>query len=506
MPRVKVVLVLTLIPLLAVTLLAATGHTALTTIRVASGLNRPVYVTAPAGDDRLFIVEQRGVIKILKDGVVLSRPFLDIDPLVTGPNSNGDERGLLGLAFHPQYGANGKFYLNYINLSGNTEIAEYVVSADPDSADTGSARSVMTIAQDFANHNGGNIAFGPNDGYLYIGMGDGGSGGDPNGRGQDLSQLLGKVLRIDVNVAVGYAIPLNNPYLPVAGARDEIWAAGVRNPYRWSFDRLTGDLYIGDVGQNCFEEINFQPASSTGGENYGWDITEAYQCFNELDFNDCVNAPCGPDSLVEPISHYSHAVGGCSVTGGFVYRGANIPSLQGTYFYADYCSGLIWSIRYDGAAVTDSMERSAELAPGGGLTITNISGFGEDGHGELYIIDHTSTTAGEVYKIVDADAVDSVGFAVTVSGIRLSHAVPNPFRGTTRFEAVLGRPGVLSVEILDPAGRRVRELFSGEAGPGTVRLTWDGADNGGRVLPSGVYFLRATLDGEATARRVHLIR
>jgi glucose/arabinose dehydrogenase len=503
MSRIQATLALILILLLAV---PAAGHTALTTIRVASGLNRPIYVTAPAGDDRLFIIEQRGVIKILKDGAVLAQPFLDIDPLVTGPVSGGDERGLLGLAFHPDYDVNGKFYLNYIDLSGNTEIAEFYRSPDPDLAFADSMRSVLNIPQDFLNHNGGNIAFGPHDGYLYIGMGDGGSGGDPNGRAQDLSQLLGKMLRIDVDVASGYAIPPGNPYIPVAGARDEIWASGLRNPYRWSFDRLTGDMYIGDVGQNCFEEVSFQPASSTGGENYGWDVVEAWQCFNELDFNDCDNAPCGPDSLVEPISYYSHPEGGCSVTGGFVYRGANIPSLQGTYFYADYCSGRIWSLRYDGATVTDFTERSDELDPGPGLSIGSIAGFGEDGHGELYIVNREGTTTGEVYKIVDADAIDVENRPAVSTGIRLSLATPNPFRGSTRFEAVLGRPGLLRVAVLDPAGRRVRDLYLGEAGPGTVRLSWDGADGGGRELPSGVYFLRAELDGETATHRVHRIR
>jgi hypothetical protein len=337
-------------------------------------------------------------------------------------------------------------------------------------------------------------------------MGDGGSAGDPAERGQDLSQLLAKMLRIDVDVPNGYAIPGNNPYVGVSGAREEIWALGLRNPYRWSFDRVSGDLYIADVGQNCFEEVSFQPASSGGGENYGWDIVEAFQCFNEADFNDCVNAPCGPDSLVEPIAHYDHPSGGCSVTGGFVYRGANIPSLQGTYFYADFCSDIIWSIRYDGVSVTDSLVRTAELDPGSGFSLGNIAGFGEDGHGELYIVDRGNATTGEIYKIVDAGSVDVPTPLPASVGLRLESAIPNPFTSSTHFEAVLARPGWLSVEVVDPAGRRVRELFAGPAVPGVVRLMWDGRDRGGRQMASGVYFLRAVFEGEQAARRIHLIR
>jgi len=372
------------------------------TTRVASGLFLPVFVVSPPGDmQRLFIVEKRGVIKILnlETGVINATPFLDINSLVGGGQSTNDERGLLGLAFHPNYTNNGLFYVNYTNNSDDTVVARYAVSGNPDIADSGSADTILTIFQPFSNHNGGWLGFGPNDDYLYIATGDGGFRDDPGNRGQDITdQLLGKMLRIDVDgddfpadPNRDYAIPKDNPFVGVSGD-DEIWAYGLRNPWRPSFDRLTGDMYIADVGQNAWEEVNFQSASSPGGENYGWRCYEGNQNFN--------TGGCDPpNTMVFPIHVYSHAVG-FSITGGYAYRGSQIPPLQGTYFFADYVIQHVWSFQYDGANVNDFMERTADLSPSvEGFTVNQISSFGEDAAGEMYIVDQGSSTQGQIFKI-----------------------------------------------------------------------------------------------------------
>jgi glucose/arabinose dehydrogenase len=491
-----------LLPGLALILFAATTEpaSALTTQRVASGLNRPIHVTAPEGDDRLFIVEQRGVIKILRNGAVLPEPFLDIDALV--PNISGnDERGLLGLAFHPDYAANGLFFVNYTNLASDTVIARYSVSGDPDVADPGSALVLMTIDQPFGNHNGGHIAFGPNDGYLYIGMGDGGGSGDPQNNGQRDDTLLGKMLRIDVNCATPPCIPPGNPFAGPGLPLDEIWAKGVRNPYRWSFDRLTGDMYIADVGQNLWEEISFQPAfPETLGANYGWRLMEATHCYNPP-------SNCNPDNnLVLPIHEYSH--GGnpfrCSVTGGYVYRGNAIPSLHGTYFFADFCSGQIWSFRYANGQLTEFAERTAELTPDVG-TISDIGGFGEDGFGELYIVDRDAASSGEVFKILaGATGVGTTG--APAIGFSLAPANPNPFTERTSLRVDVAEPGELRLEVFDTSGRLVRDLSSGPHVAGALVVNWDGRNAGGAPSPSGVYFLRAEMNGQALTERLQLVR
>ena len=374
---------------------ALRADTPLTTVRVASGLTLPLFVTAPPGDiHRLFIVEQRegttGYVKILNlsTGLVNAVPFLTVPGV-----STGSEQGLLGLAFDPNYATNGYLYVNFTNTAGTTIIRRYTVSSNPDVADPNSAHPVLSIAQPFSNHNGGWTAFGP-DGYLYIGVGDGGSEGDPGHRGQNTNILLAKMLRIDPHTDdfpadpnANYGIPPTNPFVAGGGAR-EIWAYGLRNPWRCSFDRLTGDLYIGDVGQNLWEEIDFQAAGSAGGQNYGWSCYEANHPYN--------TTGCAPPStMVFPIHEYSHAAG-CSVTGGYVYRGNGICDLQGTYFFADYCSAVIWSFRYVGGVVTDFQDRTSQLQPVGGPAITSITSFGEDGRGELYIV----SQAGNIFKIV----------------------------------------------------------------------------------------------------------
>ncbi len=382
---------------------AAAGPTPVTTIRVANGLTRPVGVFhAPGDTGRIFVIEKRGFIRIvdINTNTVLPTPFLDVDALVGGGTSNFSEQGLLGMAFHPDYANNGLFYINHITNSGDTVIAEYQVSANPDIADAASRRQIIFIDQPFSNHNGGCIKFGPNDGYLYIGMGDGGSGGDPGNRAQDLTnQLHGKMLRLDVNgddfpgdAGRNYAIPADNPFVGITGD-DEIWSYGLRNPWRFSFDRDTGDMWIADVGQNAREEIDFQPADSMGGENWGWRCYEGSLPFN--------TTGCPPqNTMVFPIYEYPTSTG-CAVTGGYVYRGCRMPENQGEYFFADFCSARIWSMTYNGTTIENFTNRTSDLAPGGGLGISAIASFGEDANGEIYIVDQNG---GEVFKIVPEGA------------------------------------------------------------------------------------------------------
>jgi glucose/arabinose dehydrogenase len=341
---------------------------------VEGGLVRPDYLTH-AGDDRLFVIEQPGRIRIIKDGQLLDQAFLDITDKVS---TNGNERGLLSVAFHPDYKTNGQFFVNYTRRpDGATVIERYTVSSnDPNRADDQSGKVILTIAQAEQNHNGGLIKFGP-DGYLYIGMGDGGGAGDRHGaigNGQDLNTLLGKMLRVDVTNQDTYAIPPDNPF------GNEIWSYGWRNPWRFSFDRATNDLYSADVGQNAYEEVNFQPADSTGGENYGWRIMEGLHCFDP-------RQGCDRSGLVLPVAEYSHPEGGCSITGGYVYRGLDYPVLKGAYFFGDYCTGYIWSLQRDG----DQWLMTKRLESG-----VSISSFGEDVNGELYVVDH----GGAVYQLI----------------------------------------------------------------------------------------------------------
>ncbi len=352
--------------------------TSINLVPVANGFVKPVYLTH-AGDDRLFLVEQDGTIRIIQDGAILPQPFLNIDSLV---GSTESEQGLLSMAFHPEYGENGRFFIYYTDNNGGTVVARYQVSTDdPNQADPNSALVLLTLPQPYGNHNGGQLKFGP-DGYLYVGLGDGGSANDPLLAGQDKSVLLGKLLRLDVDFnESGYAVPAANPFVNDEGARNEIWAYGLRNPWRFSFDRLTGDLYIADVGQNIWEEIDFQPAGSTGGENYGWNIMEGTHCFQ--------TETCDQTGLIPPVIDYQHGDGSCSVTGGYVYRGQQYLSLYGNYFYGDYCSGKVWSLlrQPDGAWVNNQVFRLQGLF---------ISSFGEDVNGELYLLSYGD---GVVYQI-----------------------------------------------------------------------------------------------------------
>lgn len=352
---------------------------------VADGFAQPLFVT-DANDDsgRLFVVEKGGAIRIIDDGTVLETPFIDLTDQVL---SDGYEQGLLGLAFAPDYAESGLFYVDYIDLDGNTVVSRFSVTDDPNVADAASEQVVLRQEQPFANHNGGMLAFGP-DGYLYIGFGDGGSGGDPHGNAQRLDTWLGKILRIDVDpdaVPEGetYAIPGDNPFVDEDGALPEIWAYGLRNPWRFSFDTGTGDLWIGDVGQGVIEEVDYLPADLEPGQNLGWNITEGTACYLE--------DGCDRSGFLLPVLEYTHDEGGCSITGGYVYRGDQIPGLAGTYLFGDYCSGLLWG---GGRNADGDWVKSAPIETGFG-----ISSFGEDSTGNIYL---TDLDGGGVYKIVPA--------------------------------------------------------------------------------------------------------
>jgi glucose/arabinose dehydrogenase len=360
-------------------------------VLVVSGLSAPLRTTAPAGDfDRLFVVEQGGRIRIVKNGALLGGSFLDL----SGRISSGGERGLLGLAFHPDYPRNGRFYVNYTDPSGATVVSEMKVSADPDVADAASERILLRQPQPFSNHNGGHLAFSPVDGTLYLGFGDGGSGGDPQNLAQNDGTWLGKMLRIDVDGRDSgreYAVPPDNPYVGGTSPLPEIWAKGLRNPWRFSFDRGTGDLWIGDVGQNAWEEVNWQPASSPGGENYGWRRMEGSHCFNP-------SSGCQTGSLTLPILEYAQSASPrrCSVTGGVVARGPSVPEIAGRYLWADYCSGELFSALRAGSAAEDIRNHRAEWVPAGGRSIGRVTDIGEDALGDVYVTDGAD---GEVFRL-----------------------------------------------------------------------------------------------------------
>jgi len=343
---------------------------------IATGLDHPVHLTAPPGDPRLFVVEQPGRIRVIAGGRLIERPFLDLTDRVR----DGGERGLLSVAFDPGYARNGHFFVNYTDRRGDTCIERYTVSLDPNRAERGSAVRILWIPQPYSNHNGGLVLFAP-DGMLWIGMGDGGSGGDPHGNGQNPASLLGKMLRIDVEHGSPYAIPRGNPFAGRAGARPEIWATGLRNPWRFSFDREAGLVYIADVGQDLWEEVDVAPITAAGLD-YGWNRMEGMHPFR----------PVAGDStaLVPPVFEYGHD-DGCSVTGGLVYRGARIPALRGHYLFSDYCSGGLRGIRVERGRVVERREwRMGDTGP--------VVSFGEDAAGEAYIVSHD----GRIFRIVPA--------------------------------------------------------------------------------------------------------
>ncbi|MCB9841592.1 MAG: PQQ-dependent sugar dehydrogenase [Phycisphaeraceae bacterium] len=365
---------------------------------VVSGLIRPIWVTYAPGDpaDRLFVIEKQGLIRIVENGVTSPTPFLNVDAITGGGTSTSSEQGLLGLAFHPNYQSNGLLYIFHTDNSGSTTLAEYSVLGDPATSavvDTTTRRVMLAISQPFSNHNGGWIAFGP-DGFLYIASGDGGSGNDPQANGQNTEVLLGKLLRIDVNgqdPGLQYRVPTTNPFSGGTPGRDEIWAYGLRNPWRNSFDRATGDLYIGDVGQGLWEEINFQAQASIGGENYGWRCMEGN---HSTGLSGCTPFAAG---LEIPVHEYAHSAGRCSITGGYVYRGSLIPRLSGRYVFGDYCTGEIWTIPAGPAAPPGPSVFLFDMGD-------NLTSFGEGPDGELYYTDQNS---GQLWKIVAVACSDA---------------------------------------------------------------------------------------------------
>jgi glucose/arabinose dehydrogenase len=365
------------------------GPGQVTPVVYAEGFSSPVAIANTGGDARLFVVERGGLIRIIHgDGTIDPTPFLDISGLITA----GGEQGLLGLAFHPDYSENGYFFVNYTDLDANTVIARFTVSdSDPDIADAGTREEILSIYQPDYNHNGGDLVFGP-DGYLYIGTGDGGSAGDPGNHAQDLSSLLGKMLRIDIDNGTPYAIPPGNPYIENAVAADEIWASGLRNPWRFSFDRETGDMWIADVGQDRIEEVNFIPSGSGAGMNFGWRCYEGEEAYN--------TDGCGSVGDYQfPLYQYYHSTdNGCSVTGGFVYRGQEYLSLEGYYFFADFCNNIIYSLH-------NSSEQWV-LTKNGPYSGNNFSTFGEDQNGEIYV---AGITSGTVYKLTAEEGQTGIG-------------------------------------------------------------------------------------------------
>lgn len=341
----------------------------------ADGFTQPIYITH-AGDDtgRLFIVEKTGRIWIIKDNQRLDTPYLDISNIV---DSTKNERGLLSLVFHPNYSSNGFFFVYYTDLNGDTVTARYQVSDDSNIADPNSQVIIFQIEQPYANHNGGHLAFGP-DGYLYISTGDGGSGGDPQGNGQDRLSFLGKILRLNVDGQLPYEIPPDNPLIALSSARGENWAYGLRNPWRYSFDRVTGDMFIADVGQNIWEEINLLPAGTPGG-NFGWNLFEGNHVFEGSENQ--------REGLIFPILEYQHGGGNCSVTGGYVYRGTQLPEWYGVYIFGDYCTGVIWGALPN----PEGLWQAQQLYD---LPVS-LSSFGEDQNGELYL----TALEGSIYKL-----------------------------------------------------------------------------------------------------------
>jgi len=360
----------------------------ITLTHIAGGFESPVHITH-AGDNsgRLFVVEQRGRIQELDNGI-----FLDISDRVRSPFSDGgNEEGLLSLAFPPGYGfGKDHFYVYYTRTDGNNQVSRFSLSGDPDIADPNSEETIITLDHPtYSNHNGGQLFFG-DDGFLYISTGDGGGGGDPDKNGQDTNSLLGKLLRIDVEAGVDpYQIPPSNPFVGEPDHRGEIWSLGLRNPWRFSFDRLTGDLYLGDVGQGSWEEVDFQPAGSLGGTNYGWNIKEGLECYNA--------ANCNDQGMTDPVFVYpTHVNGTCSITGGYVYRGQDYPGLYGSYIYGDYCNGNIWGLNNQAGEWANQLLLDTSLS---------ISTFGEDENGELYLAD---ISTGDIYQVVQVMPMESI--------------------------------------------------------------------------------------------------
>ncbi|MCX7834349.1 MAG: PQQ-dependent sugar dehydrogenase [Ignavibacteria bacterium] len=454
---------------------------------------KPVHLTySPDGTNRIFIVEQNGIIKVIPNDSNVNNSqvniFLNISNKIS--SSNGEE-GLLGLAFHPNYINNGYFYVNYTAPNPlRTVISRFkVLNGNPNKADSLSETIILTFQQPFANHNGGTLMFGL-DGYLYIATGDGGSGGDPFNNAQNTQTLLGKILRIDINDSTQtkkYVIPPTNPFYnnPSAGI-GEIFAYGLRNPWKISQDLVTGIIYAGDVGQSGFEEIDIIES----GKNYGWRVLEGFSCYNP---------PVGCDTTGKtmPIKVYSHLLGDCSITGGYVYRGTRRPELQGAYIYGDYCTGRIWMLRYQNGIVTsDSLLIDSPYM---------ISSFGLDQNNEFYILHHS--TNGKIYKF---NVSASVGImnqnSILPDNYYLKQNYPNPFNPTTKIEFGIPELTYVKLNIYNSIGQEVKSLVNSSLPSGNYSVLFDGKDNYGNNLPSGVYFYSLITNSYSESKRMVLVK
>lgn len=430
----------------------------------ASGLITPVCITN-AGDSRLFAVNQHGIIMLIDStGYVNPAPFLDITSRVTF----GGERGLLGLSFHPQYKTNGYFYVNYVGAGDSTHISRFTVSStDPEKADPASEMKLMTLFQPYVNHNGGNLCFGP-DGYLYIGLGDGGSAGDPGNRAQNLMEYLGKILRIDVNHGIPYSIPETNPFYTSTTVLKEIWAWGLRNPWRFSFDRLTGDLWIGDVGQNLYEEIDFQLSSSKGGENYGWRCYEGNAVYDTLGCNSA-------SSYTFPVYTYTHGPE-CAITGGYVNRSPEISPYYGYYYFADYCSDRIWTLH--------NVSNNWVVEEYGTFPGNNFSTFGEDNVGQLYV---AGLTSGTIYRI--SNIPTSINL---IKKTALVKVISLPGSGKVRIETNGNVSTGMHLALFDVTGINFYNSVS-KGSEFEIDISF---------LPKGIYFLNVVLDGKKEVHKL----
>jgi glucose/arabinose dehydrogenase len=435
------------------------------------------------GSDRIFVLTQNGKIYVFPNSasVTSAKVFLDISDRVT---QNGSETGLLGMAFHPNYVNNKYFYVDYTTsaLPLRTIVARYTVSpTNPDSAIKSSEFVILTVNQPYSNHNGGKIAFG-SDHYLYIALGDGGSEGDPNHYGQDRTVLLGKILRINIDSSSGgnnYSIPVTNPfYGNTQGYRQEIYTWGMRNPWRFSFDPVTGRLWCGDVGQNLYEEIDI----IQNGKDYGWSIMEGFHCYNP-------SSGCDTTGLTLPVWEYTHVSGNCSITGGYVYRGPDLPFLTGKYIYADYCSGRVWSLTYD--SINPPVN---ELLLVSGFS---ISTFGLDKNNALYVCSYST---GSIYKLTGSPIGINMN-SETVLTYRLDQNFPNPFNPSTMITYTVPKESLVTIKVYDYLGQEVATLVNGVKNAGQYRLTWNASS-----YPSGVYFYRMTADGQSIGKKMVLIK
>ncbi len=432
--------------------------------------SRPVDLqNAGDGSGRLFVVEQAGMIRVFQNrrSAADAPVFLDIRARV---DDSGNEEGLLGLAFHPNYADNGYFYVNYTaNNPNRTVVARYSVSSgNPDVAESGSELVLLTIGQPFTNHNGGQLQFGP-DGMLYIAVGDGGSGGDPQGHGQNRETLLGSILRIDVDATSGslnYAIPADNPFVGnTSNFREEIYAYGLRNPWRMSFDDDTGRLWAADVGQNAFEEVSIIES----GGNYGWKIMEAYACYNA--------STCDQSGLELPVHAYPHSSGNGSITGGYVYRGSDVPSLYGRYVFADFISGEIWALSESQGTYTDELLFDTSFG---------VSSFGVDEEGELYVCGFD----GKIHSLAFSGTGTEVGSGLT--GALLRRPYPNPANSTVRLPIRLATAQNVGISVFDVTGRRVARIAGGFMQAGDHTLEWNGRSENGTAVSPGGYWIRVT--------------